>query len=220
MLKLSLTMLCGLWCALNAMNSIAADKNLVIIGASYVAEWGTPQLPGFNVTNKGVGGQESTEVRARFDRDVLAAQPDVVMIWGHYNDVVRSDPNKMEATRQRIRENYQHMTTTARGAGVRVVLATEITRPIPTTITESVKGWIGGILGKQDYRKRINTQIQEINQWLRQYARSEQITLLDFESVMASPNGTRRVDYTRPDNSHVSEAGYAALTKYTKENLR
>src|SRR5688572_9545947 len=60
-------------------SNASAAKHMVIIGASYAAEWGNPKLPGYRVTNKGIDGQESSDLRARFERDVLALKPDTVM---------------------------------------------------------------------------------------------------------------------------------------------
>ncbi|MGW8369566.1 MAG: hypothetical protein ACWGPN_12925, partial [Gammaproteobacteria bacterium] len=67
-----------------------AQRKLVILGASYAASWGTPPLPGYVVTNRGVGGDETSDMRARFGRDVAAASPDTVLIWGHVNNITKS----------------------------------------------------------------------------------------------------------------------------------
>jgi lysophospholipase L1-like esterase len=194
-------------------------KHLVIIGASYAAEWETPKLPGYTVTNKGIGGQESSDLRARFERDVIALDPDAVMIWGHYNDVVRASADKMAAARQKAQDNYRWMTEQARAAGIQVILITEITIPIPDTFKENALAWVAGLLGKQDYRSQKNEQIKALNVWLRDYARSQNIKLIDLETALDSGNGTRKVEYTRSDNSHVSPAGYEAITRYVAAQL-
>lgn len=202
------------------MNATAsADKHMVIIGASYAAEWQNPKLPGYTVTNKGIGGQESSDVRARFERDVIALQPDTVMIWGHYNDVVRAKPENMAAAKKKARANYQAMVEQARAAGITPILVTEITIPIPDTIKEKLLGLVASVLGKNDYRTQKNTEIKAVNGWLRDYAKAQQIKLLDLETALDSGNGTRKVEYTRSDNSHVSPAGYDAITKYVVSQL-
>lgn len=202
----------------SAMNTSAA-KHIVIIGASYAAEWEHPKLPGYTVTNKGIGGQESSDLRARFERDVLALKPDAVMIWGHYNDIVRASDDKMAAAKQKAQDNYRWMTEQARAAGITVILVTEITIPIPDTLKENAMAWIGGLLGKQDYRSKKNEQIKAVNVWLRDYARAQNIKLIDLETALDSGNGTRKVEYTRDDNSHVSPAGYQAITQYVVAQL-
>lgn len=202
------------------MNATAsANKRLVIIGASYAAEWQNPKLPGYTVTNKGIDGQESSDVRARFERDVIALKPDAVMIWGHYNDVVRAKPENMAAAKKKAQDNYQAMVEQARAAGITPILVTEITIPIPDTMMEKLMGFIGSVRGKTDYRTQKNTEIKAVNAWLRDYAKTQQIKLVDLETALDSGNGTRKVEYTRSDNSHVSPAGYDAITKYMVSQL-
>jgi lysophospholipase L1-like esterase len=211
-------LICSFAFGQSAMNTSAA-KHIVIIGASYAAEWENPKLPGYTVTNKGIGGQESSDLRARFERDVLALKPNAVMIWGHYNDIVRASDDKMAAAKQKAQDNYRWMTEQARAAGITVILVTEITIPIPDTLKETAMAWIGSLLGKQDYRSKKNEQIKAVNVWLRDYARSQNIKLIDLETALDSGNGTRKVEYTRDDNSHVSPAGYQAITQYVAAQL-
>ncbi|MFC4313288.1 GDSL-type esterase/lipase family protein [Steroidobacter flavus] len=202
------------------MNATAsANKHLVIIGASYAAEWENPKLPGYTVTNKGIGGQESSDLLARFDRDVIALKPDTVMIWGHYNDVVRAKPENMAAAKKKAQDNYRSMVEQARAAGIVPILVTELTIPIPDTIKEKLMGLVASVLGKNDYRTQKNTEIKALNVWLRDYAKAQKIQLVDLETALDSGNGTRKVEYTRSDNSHVSPAGYEAITKYVVAQL-
>lgn len=211
----------SLACAAEApMNSTAAaKKHLVIIGASYAAEWQNPQIPGYTVTNRGIGGQESSDLHARFESDVIALKPDAVMIWGHYNDIVRASADKTAAAKQKAQDNYRAMTERARAAGIEVILATEITIPIANTWKEKLMALVGSALGKQDYRSQKNEQIKAVNVWLRDYARTEKLKLIDLEKALDSGNGTRKVEYAREDNSHVSPAGYQAITRYVAPQL-
>ena len=78
---------------------------------------------------------------------------------------------------------------------------------------------VGSVRGKQDYRSQKNEQIKAVNVWLRDYARSEKHKLIDLEKALDSGNGTRTIEYTRSDNSHVSPAGYQAITRYVAAQL-
>ena len=153
-------------------------------------------------------------------RDALTPAPQIVLIWGHYNDVVRAPAERRSQVAGRAKENYQAMVQQARNAGAQVVLVTEITMPIPDTWSERLKAQAGRVLGKVDYRRRTNAVITEINDWLRSYASRQGIVLLDFERALASANGTRSVEYTRTDGSHLNAAGYEALTRYSNAALR
>jgi hypothetical protein len=58
----------------NTDNAPAPSK-LVILGASYARSWGTPPLPGYSVVNRGVDGEQTKDMRARFQRDVVSVRP-------------------------------------------------------------------------------------------------------------------------------------------------
>jgi lysophospholipase L1-like esterase len=96
---------------------------------------------------------------------------------------------------------------------------TELTIPVPDTMKEKLMGFVAGLLGKNDYRTQKNTEIKAVNGWLRDYAKAQKIKLVDLETALDSGNGTRKVEYTRSDNSHVSPAGYQAITRYVASQL-
>ena len=218
LIPLLLSLACAAQASVNAPPP-ATNKSLVIIGASYAEEWRTPPLPGYSVINKALCGQVTSEVRERFERDVIELKPDAVLIWGHNNDVLRSTPENMAATKRLAEENYEAMIAQARAAGITPILVTELTLPIPDTFTEKVMSFVGGLLGKTDYRVQKNTEIKALNSWLRDYARAQNIQLLDLELALDSSNGTRKPEYARPDHSHITPEGYEAITKYVVAQL-
>ena len=204
----------------DAASASGSGKSLVVIGASYAQGWGQPALEGYRVVNKGVGGEESSQVRARFERDAVALRPDTVLIWGHINDIFRSPRDQLQQAKQRARDNYKAMHAQAQAAGIDVVLATEVTMPVGDTWKDRIMALIGKIRGRENYRVMINGHVKEINQWLRTYAAEHDLKLLDFERVVDSGNGSRRMEFSQPDGSHISVAGYEALTKYTRAELQ
>ncbi|MCP9462685.1 MAG: hypothetical protein NNA24_11645, partial [Nitrospira sp.] len=64
-------------------------KTLVIIGASYAKGLGQHELAGYQVINKGINGEQSFEMLARFETDVVGLKPNAVLIWGFINDIFR-----------------------------------------------------------------------------------------------------------------------------------
>ncbi|WP_129777684.1 GDSL-type esterase/lipase family protein [Peristeroidobacter soli] len=209
---LLLSLACPARASVNA--SAFFHKNLVIVGASYAEEWHTPLLPGYTVINNAVCGQITSDIRAHFERDVIELKPDMVLIWGHNNDVIRSTPENMVLTQQRAEENFRAMVEQARAAGITPILVTEVTLPIPETFKEKVMAIVGPWLGKTDYRVQKNIAIKALNAWLRDYAHAQHIKLLDLEKALASGNGTRKAEYARKDHSHITPAGYEAITQY------
>ena len=200
------------------VNAANPPMSLVIVGASYAADWQKPSLPGYAVVNRGVGGEETQQVLARFDRDVLAAKPNAVLIWGHINNIHRAPAGGMQAAKDRAVANTREMVARARGQGIRVLLATEVTLSEAQGFGNWVARMLGQIRGKQTYADMINGHVRDVNAALRTLAREQGLTLLDFEQAL-DEDGFRNPEYTKDDGSHISAAGYAALTAYTQKAL-
>jgi lysophospholipase L1-like esterase len=200
--------------------STASPRSLVILGASYAMGWGTPALPGFDrVINRGVGGEETGDMLKRFAADVVAAKPDAVLIWGHVNNISRSSPDKLPAAKNAARSHYAAMLQQARAAGIEVIFATEVPWTEPDGFLDIIRGWIGSLRGKQSYAARVSAHVHELNDFLRELAAREGCRLLDFAGVFANENGTRKNEFAAEDGSHISEAGYQALTAYARREL-
>jgi uncharacterized SAM-binding protein YcdF (DUF218 family) len=187
---------------------------IVLLGASYVAGWTPDALAGRAVVNRGVGGEETTDMLARFDADVLGAAPRAVVLWGFINDIFRAQGD-MEPVLAGIRERYLRMIAMARAAGIEPILATEATiRPRSESFRDVLGEWVGWIRGKASYQDQINRHVIAVNQWVRETAAREGLLLLDFEAVLAEPGGRRHQPFAQPDGSHITSAGYDALTAY------
>jgi len=85
--------------------------------------------PGMEVINSGISGHKSTDMLARFDRDVLAHKPDMVTIsvgvndvWhGFYDNHLTGDgPNGIPLPE--YRKNVEAMVAKAKAANVKVVI--------------------------------------------------------------------------------------------------
>jgi hypothetical protein len=77
-----------------------------------------------------------------------------------------------------------------------------------------VIGLIGRLRGKEGYQDVINRHVLGLNQWMAETAAREGLLLLQFQAVLSEPNGRRRLVFAESDGSHVTEAGYEALTAY------
>lgn len=195
------------------------DKScLVILGASYAGGWGIDQLMGCSVLNKGVDGNQSFEMNERFDRDVIAHHPRYVVLWGFINDIFRSDDN-LDKTVKRIKDSYRDMVTKARQQGIEPILATEVTIRGRGGLKNSVMSIVGRLLGKTSYQEFINGHVMSTNEWLRKFALQENLKLIDFESVLANPDGSRKKEYATEDGSHITEAAYELLSKEARAQL-
>lgn len=200
----------------NKNKAVSQQKTIVVIGASYAKGWNVSELAGMRVINKGVGGEQTHEVLARFDRDVVASAPHAVIIWGFINDIFRSTPEELENKLIRSRENITSMVEKAKNKGIVPILATEVTLPVGDSWSDRIAGWVGALRGKQGYQDYVNGHVVEMNQWIRRQAAEKKLTLLDFEKVLADPNGRRKPEYATPDGTHLSSQAYDALTEYVQ----
>lgn len=199
----------------------AGMRTIVVIGASYAGGWKPGRaIAGSRIVNKGVEGQQSFEMLARFETDVLALKADGVIIWGFINDVFRSDRAKIDQTLKRTRESILTMVGLARKTGIVPILATEVTIRGKDGWSEAVQSMIGKMIGKQSYQDYINMHVVETNQWIRETATREGLLLLDMEAVLADPHHVRRKEFAQSDGSHISNQGYEALSKYAEDRLR
>jgi uncharacterized SAM-binding protein YcdF (DUF218 family)/lysophospholipase L1-like esterase len=191
------------------------DGPVVILGASYAEGWRLEAVAGAPVINKGVEGQQSFELAERFDRDVLAHKPRAVVIWGFINDVFRTPRADIQPAMARARSSITGMIARGQEAGLEVILATEVPITTPAGWTNTATALVGRLLRRSSYQEYVNGQIRETNAWIRQTAREKGLILLDFERVLASPDGDRRRVFAQPDGSHLTEAAYAALTRHS-----
>jgi uncharacterized SAM-binding protein YcdF (DUF218 family)/lysophospholipase L1-like esterase len=190
---------------------------IVLLGASYADGWDIDRIDDATVINKGVAGQTSVQMLDRFERDVSTAQPRAVIIWGFINDIFGADDTA--AARERARASYLRMIELARERGIEPIVATEITARPPASWTNALASIIGAIRGKESYQARINRDVMETNRWLVDLARREGLLLLDFQSTLAEGGGMRRAEFTQADGSHITPAGYEALTVYARPIL-
>lgn len=195
-------------------------KTIVVVGASYVESWSLNRLiAGYRMINRGVHGEQSFEMLARFRQDVIALKPEAVIVWGFNNDVHRSDRARIDQTLRRTRESFSAMVQLAKQAGIIPILATEIFIRGPDEWLEGFKIWIGTILEKDSYQDYVNRHVAEINCWIRDAATREGVMLLDLEAVFADQQGLRRKETAKPDGRHISQRGYDALTHYIEDRL-
>jgi lysophospholipase L1-like esterase len=168
---------------------------------------------------KGVHGEQTFEMLERFPHDVIALNPEAVIVWGFNNDVYRSDRALIDQTLKRTKTSLLSMVQLAKQAGITPILATDIFIRGQDEWLEVFKIWIGTILAKDSYQDYMNRHVAEVNCWIRDTATREGILLLDLEAVFADRQGLRRKDTAAPDGRHISQGGYDALTHYIEDRL-
>jgi lysophospholipase L1-like esterase len=200
------------------------DKNqkkdlVVVIGASYAKGWSAEELGGMAVVNKGINGEQSFEMLARFERDVIMLNPRAVIIWGFINDFFRSSRADIDVTIKKTKDNIIRMIKEAKNHNIIPVLATEVTITGQDSWSERFAGVIGWLLGKESYQDYINKHVVAVNEWISEIAARNDYLVLDLKSVLADEKGVRKRKYAAPDGSHISLEGYEAINNYANEVL-
>lgn len=200
-------------------NEMRDEPKIIVLGASYAMAWAPPQIAQWKVLNRGIGGNQSFEMLARFESDVIEAEPEAVLLWGFINDIYRADPGELAKVKEQVLHNYKQMIEHATREGIEVVLATEVSIRQPKGFKNQVAAFVGDLLGKTSYQQTINRHVADVNASLTQYAQANGIILLDFNTALADESGQRHIQFASEDGSHLSEAAYEKLTEYTNDAL-
>jgi len=154
---------------------------------SQYAHWLMQSRPGWEVLNRGVNGERSDQIRARFERDVIAPRPAVVVLIAGVNDVYQGRPAA------HVIEQLRWMFDRARQAGIRVVAGTIV--PYNTATPDQ------------------NARMREINDWIRlQAASTAGLAVADTRAAVAAPGKPDTLSETA-DQLHPTPAGYRAMAE-------
>jgi lysophospholipase L1-like esterase len=154
---------------------------------SQYAYWLMKAHPAWDVRNRGVNGERSDQIRARFDRDVVAASPRVVVIIAGVNDVYQGRPAS------HVIDELRGMYGQARSAGISVVAGSIV--PYNTATADQ------------------NSRMLEINSWIRDSAtREHAVTFVDTRAAVAAPDAPDRLAES-PDGLHPSAGGYRRMAE-------
>lgn len=152
---------------------------------SQYAYWLQRTHPDWQVLNRGVNGERSDEIRARFDRDVVGANPSVVVVIAGVNDVYQGRAAAV------VQAQLELMYDAARAAHIAVVAGTII--PFNTATVDQ------------------NERMRAVNAWIRDYVASHPgITFCDTRSAVARPGDPDRL-VSSPDDLHPSPDGYRLM---------
>jgi lysophospholipase L1-like esterase len=183
--------------------TIPDPPSVVFIGDSITAIWGSGQQgPQFaqhpNWINQGISGQNSGQVLARFQTDVIDLHPEIVHILIGTNDVYPG------WTLQPSAYNVDAMVQMAQANGIHVILAT-----IPPWGCDASQCTLSA---SADSTLSRYDRINAWNGWIEQYALSKGIPVVDYHSALLAPDGEHFVADLTTDGVHPGAAGYVVMT--------
>jgi len=153
---------------------------------SQYAYWLMKAHPDWTVVNQGIDGQRSDQIHARFEEDVIAKRPAVVVIIAGVNDVYQG------RDALHVETELAAMYRRAREAGVRVVAGSII--PYNTATADQ------------------NVRMHEINDWIRKACEADPAAMrfVDTRAAVAIGQSLDLLANT-PDGLHPDAAGYSKM---------
>jgi len=150
----------------------------------------------------GVTGLTSGQIASLFDADVVDLQPQAVHILAGTNDVYPGWQLSDTAN------NMQTMVEQAKKHHIAVVIGT-------------IPPWGPGALPERaDPSPQRFQRIDQLNQWLMQFAADEGIQIVDYHSLLVAANGENYIPALTVDGVHPSAAGYAVMTPHTEQAIQ
>ena len=161
---------------------------------SQYAYWLMARHPDWRVLNRGVNGERSDQIAARFDRDVVRAQPAAVVIVAGVNDIYQGKP--VTVVTAQLRAMYE------RAAAARIpVLA-------------------GSILPYNTATAAQNDAMHAVNAWIAtQAAQDPQVRFVDTRTAVAAA-GDRDQLSGSPDGLHPDVNAYHRMADAIEPVLR
>jgi len=155
----------------------------------------------FEVINAGISGHKSTDMIARYQRDVLDKKPDLVTIsvgvndvWHGYFDNHPLGDGPRGVKLEDYRQNVEQMIRRAQSSGIRVVI-------LSTTVIH------------EDLKDPMNIKSEKYNATLRDLARKYHLIFVDYQKAFRSlitayrQNAGGRDNLLTVDGVHMNDAG-------------
>jgi lysophospholipase L1-like esterase len=156
--------------------------------------WLMQARPDWRVLNRGINGERSDQIAARFDRDVLAERPDAVIIIAGVNDVYQGRP----ATQ--ITPVLQGLYDRAERAAIPIVA--------------------GSIVPYNTATPAANEVMREINRWIQdEAARRPNLRFADTRAATADADDPDRLAGS-PDGLHPDVDGYRRMGEVLEPALQ
>jgi lysophospholipase L1-like esterase len=177
--------------------------DVVFMGNSITEGW-VKSHPEFfsenNYTGRGISGQTTSQMLLRFQNDVIALKPRLVVINAGTNDIAE---NTGIYNPDFTFNNIKAMADIAKSNGIKVIIA--------SVLPAAAFPW----------RKEITDAPQKVdalNSKLKQYAQSSKLIFADYNTAMRDAKGGMREDLAK-DGIHPTPAGYALMEPIIKSAI-
>lgn len=181
----------------------AEEQRVVFMGNSITEAWAShfaTMFPDKPYVGRGISGETTRQMRARFADDVIALAPRVVVILAGTNDIAG---NEGPVSNEVIQQNIAAMADSARAHGIRVVLC--------------------AVLPVYDYPWRPGLKpaprIVALNRWLAIYAAQHDAVFVDLHTPLADERQGLPKQYAE-DGVHPNLAGYHVMSPLVEAGIQ
>ena len=185
-------------------NKLAKSRRVeaVLMGNSITDNWAKFHPEFFaenNFVGRGISGQVTSQMLCRFQSDVIALRPKMVIIMAGTNDIAQ---NNGYISHEHILQNIQSMVELAKYHHIQPVLC--------SCLPAAAFKWRPEMKPAEDI-KRLNEMIQE-------YAKANKIKYIDYHSALVDEHGGLPEKYAA-DGVHPNMDGYAIMEQILLDNL-
>lgn len=173
------------------------QNGILFIGSSNIRKWPVAEaFPGLPTLNHGFGGSQLSDSVFYFDRLVTPAHPKLVVLHAGGNDLSAGrSPAQITAD---LKEFISKLHTAL--PGTRLLFVGCIPAPV---------------------RVNLKDKFHETSRLIHELVRSDrQVTFLDPEKPLLSPEGEIRPELYLEDHLHLNAQGYEILTKFVMPDLK
>lgn len=174
----------------------------VLIGNSITRTWNSydPEfITGNNLLAKGIDGQTSAQILARFFADVVVNEPLCVQIECGTNDIADNDGE--QRTNEEILANVRTMAEKAVSKGIKVIIA---------SVLPSTDMWWKDDAWKEEFNPGVPQRIIELNEMLKAYAEENGFGYADYHTALKDENNGLKKEY-QVDAVHPNLAGFKVM---------
>lgn len=176
------------------------EKRVVFMGNSITEGWAKAHPDWFKANNyigRGIGGQTSPQMLLRFQADVVALQPDVVVINAGTNDIAENTGVYHPSF---TLNNIKAMAEIARANGIKVILT--------SVLPHDGFKWNPSI---QDVVRKVD----ELNMAIKAYADENKIPYVDYHVGMRDEKGAMKAELSK-DGVHPYPDAYLIMESLVK----
>jgi lysophospholipase L1-like esterase len=140
--------------------------------------------PDWTVLNRGIDGQRTDEILARFRRDVTQAKPDYVIVLAGVNDIFQG--LQLDGVKVNLRTMYEN------------------------AVSDGIKAVAASVLPYNTATESEANAIRELNVWIATTAQDLGILFCDTNKAVAHSNDPNRLRAS-PDGYHPDVGGYRRM---------